>query len=147
MLEEVAKNLWLLLTWVIPGLCTYGAWRAILILEPSRYLTDSALSQMDNSALVTTCIIFAIALLQQAFAIVIEAALALLAKKMNRIWPNFYTLLCERFELAAEGKLNQDATRIIANFFQTTNISIGLGFLLLYFLYYEQMNYSDGTCQ
>jgi hypothetical protein len=139
MFEEVAKNLWLLLTLVIPGLFTYGAWRVILLLEPSRRLTVDALSQIDSSALVTTSIIVTIAVLQQVVAIVVEAALSLLAKIMQKKWPNFYTLFCERFSLAAADKLNENTTRIIGNFFQSINISIGLGLLLLYFLAYESM--------
>lgn len=139
MLESVAKNLWLLLTLVMPGLFTYGAWRLILLLEPSRRLAVDALSQIDSSALVTTSIIVAVALLQQAVAIVIEAALALLAKTMQKKWPNFHALFCERFALAAAGKLDENATRIIGNFFLSINMSIGLGLLLLYFLAYESM--------
>lgn len=139
MLEAVAKNLWLLLTLVMPGLFTYGAWRAILLLEPSRQLAVDALSQIDDSALVTTSIIFAVALQQQAVAIVIEAALSLLAKIMQKKWPNFYALFCERFAFAAAGKLDENATRIIGSFFLSINMSIGLGLLLLYFLAYESM--------
>lgn len=139
MLEAVAKNLWLLLTLVIPGLFTYGVWRAILLLEPSRRLAVDALGQIDSSALVTTSIIVAVAVLQQALAIVVEAALSLLAKIMQKKWPNFYALFCERFELAAAGKLDENATRIIGNFFLSTNMCIGLGLLLLYFLAYESM--------
>ena len=139
MLETVAKNLWLLLTLVIPGLSTYGAWRAILLLEPSRRLAVDALVQIDSSALVTTSIIVAVAVLQQAVAIVVEAALSLLAKIMQKKWPNFYALFCERFELAAAGKLDENATRIIGNFFLSMNMSIGLGLLLFYFLAYESM--------
>lgn len=139
MFSEIAKNLWLLLTLVIPGLFTYGAWRIILVLKPSRRLADDVLGQTDNSILVTTSIIVAIALLQQAIAIVIEAGLSLLAKIMRNKWPNFYTLLCERFALVAAGKLNESTTRIIGNFFLSMNISVGLGFLLLYFLVYESM--------
>jgi len=139
MLEAVAKNLWLLLTLVIPGLFTYGIWRAILLLEPSRRLAVDAFSQIDNSALVTTSIIVAVAVQQQAVAIVVEAALSLLAKIMQKKWPNFYALFCERFALAAAGKLDENATRIIGNFFLSINMSIGLGLLLFYFLAYESM--------
>jgi len=139
MLPEIAKNLWLLLTLVIPGLFTYGAWRAILILEPSRRLAADALGQIDSSILVTTSIIVTIALLQQAISMVVEAALSFFAKIMRKKWPNFYTLFCERFALAAAGKLDENTTRIIGNFFLSTNISVGLGFLLLYFLAYESM--------
>lgn len=142
MLEEVVKNLWLLLTIVIPGLVTYGAWRVILVLEPSERLAVGVLKQIDDSVLVTTSIIVAVALLQQAVAIVVEFALTLLAMIMRKQWPNFYTLFRERFALAATDKLGENATRIIGGFFQTTNISIGLGLLLLYFLSYESMRFT-----
>lgn len=80
MLEAVAKNLWLLLTLVIPGLFTYGAWRALLLLEPSVRLDINALNQIDSTAIVSASIIIAVALLQQAIAIAIESVLTLLAK-------------------------------------------------------------------
>ena len=137
MLEEVGKNLWLLLTIVIPGLFTYGAWRVLLLLEPSKRITIEALKQMDDSALVTTCIIFAIALLQQAVSIVIETVLTLLAKTMKNKWPNLHALFCERFVLVAAGKLSENAIRTVGNFFLSTNICIGIVLLLIYFQYYE----------
>ncbi len=139
MLEEIAKNLWLLLTLVIPGLFTYGAWRALLLLKPSVKITIEVLSTIDGSAIASICIIIAVSLLQQAIAIAIECALALLAKILRNKWPNFYSLFCERFELSAAGKLNEHATRIIGNFFLSMNMSVGLSLLLLYFLAYEGM--------
>jgi len=84
MLEAVAKNLWLLLTLVIPGLFTYGAWRILLLLEPSIRLEINALNQIDSSAIASASIIIAVALLQQAIAIAIESALALLAKSKKK---------------------------------------------------------------
>ena len=139
MLEVVAKNLWLLLTLVIPGLFTYGAWRVLLILEPSSRLSTEALNQIDSSSIASASIIIAVALLQQAIAIAIEAILARIAKSNERKWENFYALFCERFALAAAGKLDEDATRIIGNLFLSINMSIGLSLLLLYFLAYESM--------
>ncbi len=143
MLETIAKNLWLLLTLVIPGLFTYGAWRFLLILEPSQCLDGKALSQIDSSAIASISIIIAVALVQQAVAIAIEAILTLLAKRRRTAWPNFHALFCERFGLAAEGKLDENATRIIGNFFLSVNMSIGLVLLLFYFLAYENMNVSQ----
>lgn len=139
MLETIAKNLWLLLTLVVPGLFTYGAWRTILLLEPSSRLASDALEQVDSSALTTTSIIVAIAALQQSIAIVGEAILTLLANVMKIKWPYFYALFCERFSLAAAGKLDENATRIIGNFFLSLNMCVGLGILLLYFLMYESI--------
>jgi hypothetical protein len=139
MLEAIAKNLWILLTLIIPGLFTYGVWRILLLLEPSKRLNIDALHQIDSSAIASASIIIAVALLQQALAIAIEAALALLAKSRQEQWPNIYSLFCERFELATKKKLDERATRIIGNFFLSINVSIGLVLLLLYFLLYESM--------
>ena len=139
MLEAVAKNLWLLLTLVIPGLFTYGAWRVLLLLEPSTRLDITALDQIDSSAIASASIIIAIALLQQAIAIAIESVLTLLAKFKEKKWPNFYSLFCDRFTLSAAGKIDENATRIIGNFFLSINMSIGLILLLIYFLLYESM--------
>ncbi len=143
MLEEIAKNFWLLLTLIIPGLFTYGTWRLILLLDPSKRLTIDALNQIDNSALITSSIIIAIALAQQAGSIMIEATMATLTKIMQKKWPNLFALFCQRFALTSAGKLDESATRIIGNFFLSTNISIGLALLLLYFLSYESMETTD----
>lgn len=137
MLETVAKNLWLLLTLVIPGLFTYGAWRMLLLLDPSARLDAEALKQIDGSALTTTSIIIAIALLQQSIAIALESLLAVVGKTKKKEWPSYYSLFCERFALAAAGKLDENATRIIGNFFLSLNMSVGLAILLLYFVAYE----------
>lgn len=140
MVEAMAKNLWLLLTLVIPGLFTYGAWRVLLLLEPGTRLDIAALNQIDSSSIASASIIIAVALLQQAIAIAIEAALTLLAKSWQTKWPNIYSLFCERFALAAAGKLDENATRIIGNFFLSINMGIGLVLLLLYFMAYESMS-------
>ncbi len=140
MLEAVAKNIWLLLTLVMPGLFTYGAWRIMLILEPSTRLDIKALNQIDSSGLASASIIIAVALLQQSIAISIEFLLSLLAKIQEKKWPNYYSLFCERFVLAASGKLDENATRIIGNFFLSINMSVGLSMLLLYFIAYEGMS-------
>ena len=137
MLDTVAKNLWLMLTLVIPGLFTFGLWRLLLLLEPSNRMNTEALDQIDSSAITAASIIIAIALLQQAFAIAIESLLALFAKLKKNRWPDFYSLFCERFALAASGKLDENATRIIGNFFLSINMCIGLSLLLIYFLVYE----------
>jgi hypothetical protein len=85
MLEEVAKTLWRLLTIVIPGLFAYWAWRLILLFEPGQCFTAEALKQIDDSAIVTNCIIIAVALVQEAGAIVIEAVLGMRAKVMKTL--------------------------------------------------------------
>lgn len=143
MLEVLGKNLWILLTLIIPGLFTYGAWRILLLLEPSVRLNPDAFDQINSSAIASTSIIIAIALLQQAVAIAIESGITLLAKVRKKQWPNFYALFCERFSLAAAGKLDENSTRIIGNFFLSINMCVGLLILLVYLLAYEKMSFSD----
>ena len=137
MIEALAKNLWLLLTVVMPGLFTYGVWRLMLLLQPSGRINGDMLSQIDASVIATLSIIVAIALLQQAVAIAIEALLAAVAKLRKTQWPNFHALFCERFALAAAERLDENATRIVGNFFQSVNMSIGLLLLVIYFKAYE----------
>ncbi|MFC1552066.1 hypothetical protein ACFL6P_05810 [Candidatus Latescibacterota bacterium] len=139
MLDTLARNLWLLLTLVIPGFFTYGVWRIFLILEPSTRLNINTLNKIDSSAIVSVSIIISIALIQQAFAITIEAILTLLAKVRKKKWPNFYSLFCERFKIAAAGALDEDATRIIGNMFLSINMTVGLSLLFIYFMAYEDM--------
>lgn len=140
MIETVSKNLWLLLTLVIPGFCTYGIWRLLLLLEPSTSISIEAIDKIDDSTLVSSSIIIGIALSQQAFSIAFEAVLSLISKIKQKSWPNFYFLFCERFELASAGKLNESATRIVGNFFLSVNMSVGMIFLLLYFVAYKSLH-------
>lgn len=139
MYSELGKNLWILLTLVIPGLFTYGAWRLILILEPSHRLTAEVLSKIDDSAFVSSSIIVTIALAQQAGAIVIETLLTVFVKLFKKKCPNLHTLFCKRFAMSANGQLDENATRVIGNFFLSTNTCIGMALLLFYFLAYESM--------
>ena len=143
MIEAISKNLWLLLTIVIPGFCTYGVWRLLLLLEPGTTLDIDTMDGIDDSLIITSSIIIGIALSQQAFAIAIEAMLALVSKFNKERWPNFYSLFCERFELASAGKINESATRIIGNYFLSVNMSIGIVFLLFYFVAYSRMSIVD----
>lgn len=110
------------------------------MLEPSTRLDINALNQIDSSAIASASVIIAIALLQQAIAIAIESLLTLIAKIQEKKWPNYYALFCDRFALSAAGKLDENATRIIGNFFLSINMSIGLSLLLLYFLAYETID-------
>lgn len=132
MIENLSKNLWLLLTLALPGFFTYGLWRLLLFFVQNPPLSPEDLKQIDASALTTTCIIFAFALLQQAIAVAIEFFLYLAGKKKKRT--KFNTLFCERFDLAAEGKLNPTAERTVGNFFLSFNMSVGIILIIGYFL-------------
>ncbi len=144
-METISKNLWLLLTLVLPGFFTYGLWRLSLFFVTERPLTDAALKQIDESTLTTTCIIFAFALMQQAIAIMIEAFIyyCLNRKEKGRKSSKnldeksiLKILFCERFDLTARGNLNERAERMIGNFFLSMNMCIGICLLLGYFVGY-----------
>jgi len=137
--EAVVKNLWLLLTVVIPGLFTYGFWRLLLLLEPSKYLDYESLKQIDDSAVASTAVIIAFSLIQQAFALAIESSLALVATFQQKRWPYFYSLFRERFVLEQRGELNDHAIRLVGGLFLSINIAVGLLLLALYFLCYEHL--------
>ena len=145
MIEALAKNLWILITVVIPGFFTYGVWRILILLTHNEGLNlDMCMLELiDNSALVTLSIIIAVALLQQAVAITIEAALAKYAINNKEKYPNFFSLFCKRFAYMSSEKFDERTIRIIANFFLSTNISIGLSFLLIYFMLFEKMGLNE----
>ena len=137
MLSSLAKNLWLLLTLVIPGLVTYGTLRLFLIMDPSDAPLAVRLAKLDDSTFLCTSIVLSIAISQQAIAIAIEAFLACIAARSKESAPRFYELFCERFELAVKGKLNENATRIVGNFFLSMDVTVGVMLLLVFFLAYE----------
>jgi hypothetical protein len=57
-METISKNLWLLLTLVLPGFFTYGLWRLSLFFVAERPLTDATLKQIDESTLTTPPVSF-----------------------------------------------------------------------------------------
>lgn len=135
MSDGLVKNLWLLLTLIIPGCYTYGLWRILLLIEPLPGLGAADLKQIDESGLLTTCIILALALVQQAISMLLEALLCAIATLRKDAWPTLHELFCKRFSKAASGKLNENTTRIIGNFFQSLNICAGTGILFIFFTF------------
>lgn len=142
MIETLSKNLWLLLTVVLPGFFTYGLWRLCLFFVTEKPLSDEALKQIDESTMTTTCIIFAFALMQQAIAIAIEWVFFMLGNSKRKKSP-FRILFCDRFNLAYQGRLNERAERMIGNFFSSLNVCIGICLLIGYF--YGHIGYSKSA--
>lgn len=130
-MEELAKNLWLLLTLVLPGMATYGVFRLLAILYDCK-VDKAALEKLDASTLVTSCAIVAIALMQQAILIGIEVVLAWACKLNRRRNLRYYLFFVNRFRLAASGKMSEAATRVFGNFFTSLNLTIGQLLLLAY---------------
>jgi len=140
MVESIGKNLWLLLTILIPGFFTYGSWMLIMMHFQNPVLDNKILEKMDSSSITVFSIILAIAIAQQIGGIVIEALLAFISYILKNKFPNLCDLFNGRFKKASENKLNDSSKRIIGNCFLSINILIGLIFLFLYFKYYAGIN-------
>lgn len=139
MFETIAKNLWILVTILLPGMFTYGLWRFLLILNPSIVLTSENLFQIDQLGVLSWCIIVSIALLQQSTGLVIEYVLFLISSRKSSV-SGFNKLFFQRFELANSGKITAYASSVIGNFFLSLNIFVGQMFLLVYFLFFEKLD-------
>jgi hypothetical protein len=139
-MEELLKNLWLLLMLAIPGMTTYGAFRLLLVLNGSQRINQSVFDKIDDSALATICLIIALAVFQQAIAITIEAVISCICARRRNKHDEYYTLFCERFSMAARDKLSEDATGILGNFFMSLNVTIGQCMVLAYLVWYERPN-------
>jgi len=133
-MDELIKNLWVMLTIVIPGMTTYGTLRLLMLLFDCR-IDKSAFEKIDASTLLTTSLIVAIALVQQAVALVFEAGASFVCSHCSKVDRSYFSFFCDRFRLAASGKLNESATRIFGNFFTSVNITVGQFFILVYFRY------------
>jgi hypothetical protein len=133
MIDTISKNLWLLLTLVLPGFFTYGLWRLGLFFVSSNPLSGEVLKQIDESTLTTTCIIFAFALMQQAVSIACESIFYRFGKRLSTK-SKFRILFCDRFELVTKNNLNENIERMIGNFFLSLNMSIGICLIIGYFL-------------
>lgn len=125
------------MTLAIPGATTYGTFRIILLLNGSAGIDKAALEKIDGSALLTTCIIVALGVLQQAVAIPLEPLLSAVFSRHRRKYNAYYLLFSQRFKSAAAGDLTEEATRIVGNFFTSVNVVIGQCMILLYLLSYE----------
>jgi hypothetical protein len=138
MFDVLAKNVWLLLTVVLPGFFTYGLLRLVLFFAHSNHLTPDVLTGIDSSALITTSIIIAIALLQQFFSIAIEGLCALCGRlfKIHVLT----TLFFDRFMLSAKGTLTETQQSIVGNFFLSFNISVGIIMVIVYCSVYESVH-------
>jgi hypothetical protein len=143
-MDELMKNLWLLLTLVIPGMATYGTFR-LLILFGGGTINNAMFDKIDGSVLVTTCIVTALAVIQQAVAIAIEAVIAGACTLLRRGHEEYYALFCDRFRLAARGELNENATRILGNFFTSLNVTVGQCMILAYLVWYENQDILKST--
>tara|TARA_B100000780_G_C21122275_1_gene454710 strand:- start:227 stop:805 length:579 start_codon:yes stop_codon:yes gene_type:complete len=140
--EEIGKNLWLLLTLGIPGCFTYGLWRLILVLNPSKIVDSELLNNVDESALLTGSIIISIALLQQIIGLFVEFILSLIANMNKDKWVDFHHLMNKRFGYSTKGLLNEQAERVIGNSFLSLNILAGIIILIFYFSILESFSFS-----
>lgn len=141
MFELIGKNLWILLTVIIPGFFTYGLWRLLLILEPSSILNNEQFKNIDESGLITISIITAVGLLQQIVGIFIELLLSLIARLKKNSWKSLYSFFWDRFEYASKGLLSESSTRIIGNCFLSINIFVGIIILMAYFMLFESLTF------
>ena len=140
MFESIAKNLWVLVTIMIPGMFTYGVWRILLILNPSTIIKTEFLTQIDELSVLTWSVIISIALLQQSIGLIIEYTLYFFSLKKKTSFKRFYLLFYKRFELASKGQISNYASSVIGNLFLSINIFVGLTFLFVYFLLFEKLN-------
>lgn len=139
MFESIAKNLWMLVTIMLPGMFTYGLWRFLLILNPSNMIKPEILTQIDELSVLTWAVIIAIALLQQIVGLIIEFILYYISWKKRTSLKKFHLLFFKRFELVNEGKISNYASSVIGNLFLSLNVFVGLLFLLIYFILFEKV--------
>lgn len=135
--DSIFKDVWATITIAIPGLVTYGSWRLLLLFGEGWRIDVGRLAQVDDSVMLSTALIAAIAIAQQAVAITLEASfgtVSLLAGTQAKAWQK---LLLRRFKTAAKGSLSDDARRTIGQFFLSLNVLVGLCGVLLYFLLVE----------
>lgn len=141
------KDFWTTLTVAIPGLVTYGTWRLLLLSGNVWKIKSGELSQLDDSVVVSIAIIAAIAILQQAVAITIEAfigGLMKLVKYKEDIEGPWKILFLKRFDLELKELLNDHALRTVGKFFLSLNVLIGQVFIFLYFMIVEKIDATSG---
>lgn len=138
MIESIGKNLWLLLTILIPGFFTYGSWRIMILHYPNSKIKIENIDNIDDSSLTILSIILAIAIVQQIGGIFIEFILTIIACIFKNKCIGLHSLLVNRFRKASENKLNDSSKRIIGNCFLSMNVLMGLILLSLYYKFYVE---------
>lgn len=137
MFEALSKNLWTLITLILPGIFTYGCWRLLLLLNGTVISAD-AFHSIDASSTVTWSVIIAIAILQQSLGILVEFIFFLGVNRKKESLS--YKLFVQRFILAATSdKMKGYPSSVIGNFFFSLNVFIGVVLLITYFLLYEEI--------
>lgn len=127
--DLIPKNFWVNLTVVLPGMVTYGTWRLVIFYTG---YTEINFEKIDGSLVLTLSVLFAIALIQQAFGITVEALLTAVARGTKKLWPSFYLLFVGRFSALAKEQLNEGALRTLGQFFLSLNLAIGQALVFLF---------------
>ena len=132
-MDLIPKNFWSNLTVVIPGMVTYGTWRFVIYITKYEAINFEA---FDKSLVLSLCILFAVALLQQAIGITIEAIIVWFVKKIKRndeAHPA-YLLFVKRFSNLSSENTNDNILRTIGQFFLSLNITVGQILILIFIL-------------
>lgn len=130
-MELVPKNLWLNLTIVLPGMVTYGTWRIVILIIGYKGIDFTAI---DSSLVLSLCVLLAIALIQQAIGIFIEAFIALLVHLNKKQWTAAHALFVERFSSLAKDRFNENVLRTIGQFFLSLNLAVGQILVLIFII-------------
>ncbi len=125
------KNTWLNLTIVLPGLVTYGSWRFIILITEYHGINFSVI---DNSTVLSICVLFAVALIQQAIGITIESIITGICYLNRNKWVNLYELFVERFSNLQKQKFNEDVLRTIGQFFLSLNLAVGQIMIFIFYI-------------
>ena len=131
-MEIIAKNLWLTLTVILPGMVTYGTFRLVSFLIGYQGIDFSTI---DDSVVLSLSVLLAIALIQQAIGIFIEALIAGVVHlvHLHKAWcSNLHKLFVERFSSLGKGKFTEDVLRTIGQFFLSLNLAVGLILILVF---------------
>jgi len=125
------KNLWVNLTVVLPGMVTYATWRIVIMLMGYKGIDFKTI---DGSAVLSVCVVFAIAIIQQAAGISLEAMLAWFFHLFKDKWKNAHKLFVGRFRALVADKYNEPVMRTIGQFFLSLNVCVGQVMILVFII-------------
>jgi len=133
-------SLWVNLTVVLPGMVTYAALRLVMLI--TGYDADF-FKAVDDSVVLSTCMVFAFALLQQTIGITIEALATRIVTRVHnkreksKVYKKdkleyAYKLFNRRFAGYVSCEHKGEALRTIAQFFLSLNITVGQAAVLVF---------------
>lgn len=129
------QSLWIILTVTVPGIVSYGVFRVLVAVLG---IDIPFLAILDSTESLFICVLFAIMFTLQIFGIVVESIAFRIGPYKHKN-PQYQKAFNKRYEIIATMDPEKDChiERIVAQFFMSHNIAVGMVINLCWVICYE----------